>query len=116
VLPVGGINEKIEGYFRVCETAGLDGSHGVLIPNRNRRHLMLAREVVEAVARNLFHIYTAEHVIEGVQLLTGFPTGIADEAGNYPHDSVLGRAQQTLLVYRRACQESQHPKVKRKRF
>jgi predicted ATP-dependent protease len=116
VLPVGGINEKIEGYFRVCETAGLDGSHGVLIPNRNRRHLMLEREVVEAVARNLFHIYTAEHVSEGVQLLTGFPTGIADEAGNYPHDSVLGRAQQTLLAYRRACQESQHPKVKRKSF
>ncbi|PTR07060.1 hypothetical protein C8R32_10814 [Nitrosospira sp. Nsp5] len=116
VLPVGGINEKIEGYFRVCETAGLDGSHGVLIPNRNRRHLMLEHKIVEAVARNLFHIYTAEHVSEGVQLLTGFPTGIADETGNYRHDSILGRAQQTLLAYRRACQESQHPKVKRKRF
>ncbi|SCY31805.1 Lon protease family protein [Nitrosospira sp. Nsp13] len=116
VLPVGGINEKIEGYFRVCETAGLDGSHGVLIPNRNRRHLMLEHKIVEAVAKNLFHIYTAEHVSEGVQLLTGFPTGIADETGNYRHDSILGRAQQALLAYRRACQESQHPKVKRKRF
>jgi predicted ATP-dependent protease len=116
VLPVGGINEKIEGYFRICETAGLDGSHGVLIPNRNRRHLMLERKVVEAVASNLFHIYTAEHVSEGMQLLTGFRTGTADEAGNYPHDSVLGRAQQTLLAYRRACQESQHPKPRRKRW
>ena len=116
VLPVGGINEKIEGYFHICETAGLDGSHGVLIPNRNRRHLMLERKVVEAVARNLFHIYTAEHVSEGMQLLTGFRTGTADEAGNYPNDSVLGRAQQTLLAYRRACQESQHPKPRRKRW
>lgn len=115
VLPVGGVNEKIEGYFSVCETAGLDGSHGVLIPARNRRHLMLERKVVEAVAGNLFHIYTAEHVSEGVQLLTGFPAGMADETGNYPHDSVLGRAHQTLLAYRRACQESQLPKVRRKR-
>lgn len=111
VLPVGGINEKIEGYFRICETAGLDGNQGVLIPNRNRRHLMLEPKVVEAVARGLFHIYTVEHASEGIQLLTGFPAGIADEVGNYPHDSVLGHAQQTLLAYRHACQESQHPKA-----
>jgi predicted ATP-dependent protease len=111
VLPVGGINEKIEGYFRVCETAGLDGSQGVLIPHRNRRHLMLERKVVEAVARGLFHIHAAEHVSEGVELLAGCSFGIADEAGNYPHDSVLGRAQQTLLAYRHACQEAQHPKT-----
>jgi len=62
VLPVGGINEKIEGYFRICATAGLDGSQGVLIPQRNRHHLMLGTEVVDAVAKGLFHIYTAEHV------------------------------------------------------
>ena len=111
VLPVGGINEKIEGYFRVCSTAGLDGSHGVLIPQRNRRHLMLAREVVEAVAQGLFHIYTAEHVSEGIELLTGLPAGAVDEAGNYPHGSVLGHAQKTLLAYRRACQASAHPKA-----
>ncbi|MBC7294165.1 MAG: ATP-dependent protease, partial [Thermoleophilia bacterium] len=55
VLPVGGVNEKIEGYFRVCETAGLDGSQGVLIPHRNRRHLMLERRIAEAVAQGLFH-------------------------------------------------------------
>src|SRR5574340_1177764 len=66
VLPVGGINEKIEGYFRICERAGLDGSQGVLIPHRNRRHLMLERNVVDAVERGLFHIYTAEHVSAGM--------------------------------------------------
>ncbi|MBI5005733.1 MAG: AAA family ATPase [Nitrosomonadales bacterium] len=110
VLPVGGINEKIEGYFRICSQAGLDGSHGVLIPQRNRRHLMLKRKVVEAVDQGLFHIYTAEHVSEGIELLTGRPAGVADASGNYPPGSVLGHAQKTLLAYRRACQHSSHPK------
>jgi predicted ATP-dependent protease len=111
VLPVGGINEKIEGYFRVCVTAGLDGSHGVLIPQRNRRHLMLARNVVDAVDQGLFHVYAVEHVSAGMELLAGLPAGVADETGNYPHGSVLGHAQKTLLAYRRACQISAHPKA-----
>jgi predicted ATP-dependent protease len=114
VLPVGGINEKIEGYFRVCETAGLDGSQGVLIPYRNRRHLMLEHKVIEAVANGLFHIYTAEHTNEGIELLTGLSVGIANGTGNYPYDSVLGHAQKTLLAYRRACQVLDHPKEGRK--
>ncbi len=114
MLPVGGINEKIEGYFRICSTAGLDGSHGVLIPDRNRRHLMLERNVVEAVARGLFHIYTADHVSAGMELLTGYPFGNADEAGSYPPGSVLGEAQRTLLAYRRAAQMTEHPKSARK--
>ena len=115
VLPVGGINEKIEGYFRICSAAGLDGSQGVLIPHRNRRHLMLERDIVEAVKQGRFHIHTAEHASEGIELLTGYPAGIADQAGSYPRDSVLGNAQRTLLAYRRACQisghhEPEHPK------
>ena len=114
VLPVGGINEKIEGYFRVCETTGLDGSQGVLIPHRNLRNLMLEHEVIEAVAKGLFHIYSAEHTNEGIELLTGFPAGIANGMGNYPYDSVLGHAQKTLLAYRRACQVQEHPKEGRK--
>ena len=59
VLSVGGVNEKIEGYFRICEKAGLNGAQGVLIAQRNRRHLMLERALVDAVAQGLFHIYTA---------------------------------------------------------
>lgn len=110
VLPVGGLNEKIEGYFRVCVAAGLDGSQGVLIPHRNRRHLMLSRKVIDAVDQGLFHIYTAEHVSEGIELLTGLPAGVADEEGNYPQGSVLGHAQQTLLAFHHACQESGHHK------
>ena len=108
VLPVGGINEKIEGYFRICEAAGLDGKQGVLIPARNRRHLMLDRRVIEAVAQGMFHVYTAEHVSTGMELLMGLSAGVNE--GTYPHNSVLGRAQKTLQAYRRACHASEHPK------
>ncbi|MDO9401148.1 MAG: ATP-binding protein [Polaromonas sp.] len=114
MLPVGGINEKIEGYFRVCETAGLDGSQGVVIPRRNRRHLMLEHKVIEAVARGLFHIYTAEHVSDGMELLTGISFGVVGGAGDYSPDSVLGHAQKTLQTYRRACQVAGHQKPGRK--
>jgi predicted ATP-dependent protease len=114
VLPVGGINEKIEGYFRVCEKAGLNGSQGVLIPSRNRRHLMLEKRVVEAVREGLFHVYTADHVSAGMELLMGQVAGVADDEGEYPRGSVLGRAQKTLQSYRRACQASEHPKAARK--
>jgi predicted ATP-dependent protease len=116
VLPVGGLNEKIEGWFRVCEAAGLDGSQGVLIPRRNRRHLMLEPRVVDAVARGQFHIHTAAHVSEGIEWLTGCPAGEPDAAGHYPHDSVLGHAQDSLLAFRRACQMQEHPKPPRRHF
>jgi predicted ATP-dependent protease len=70
VLPVGGLNEKIEGYFRVCKDIGLDGKQGVLIPQRNMRHLMLSDEVVEAVASGQFHIATMNNVAEGILHIT----------------------------------------------
>jgi len=109
VLPVGGINEKIEGYFRICQTAGLDGMQGVLIPHRNKRHLMLDRVVMNAVEQGVFRIYTAEHVGDGIELLTGFPSGMVRDTSDYPNESVLGRAQKTLQAYRRACQLAEHP-------
>lgn len=102
MLPVGGINEKIEGYFRSCELLGLDGKQGVLMPARNRRHLMLDTRVVEAVTQGHFHIHTADRVGDGLALLTGLPLGHLGAAG-YPPDSVLGRAQKNLQAFRRAC-------------
>jgi len=106
MLPVGGINEKIEGYFRSCELLGLDGHQGVLIPQRNRRHLMLAPRVVEAVAQGRFHIYTAERAGEGMELLTGRAFGTLGPRG-YPAETVLGHAQKTLQDYRRACESAE---------
>jgi predicted ATP-dependent protease len=116
VLPVGGINEKIEGWFRVCEAAGLDGGQGVLIPARNRRHLMLEPRVVDAVAQGRFHIHAVDTVSEGVELLTGVPVGELNATGHYPHNSVLGHAQDTLLAFRRACQMQEHPRASRRPF
>lgn len=112
VLPVGGINEKIEGWFQACSTAGLDGTQGVLIPARNRRHLMLARPILDAVERGLFHVYTAEHVAEGIALLTGQASGMAGATDDVA-DTVLGRAEQTLRAYRRACQSAGHTRAGR---
>jgi predicted ATP-dependent protease len=108
VLPVGGLNEKIEGWFRVCEACGLDGTQGVLIPSRNRRHLMLAPRVAEAVAAGRFHIHVVDHAAEGLSLLTGRDPGELDAAGRYPHGSVFGCAQDTLHAYRRACLQLEH--------
>jgi len=107
VLPIGGLNEKIEGFFRVCQNAGLDGRQGVLIPQRNRRHLMLDRDVCEAVEAGQFHIHTAAHVSEGAALLMGQSFGAVTtppggEPPSYPADSILGRAEATLHGFRRS--------------
>ena len=122
VLPVGGINEKIEGWFLACEAAGLDGTQGVLIPARNQRHLMLDRRIQQAVAEGRFHIYAANHVADGIALLTGEPSGMAATPTTpqppEPHavaDTVLQRAESTLRAYRRACQTAAHPRVRRGR-
>ncbi|MDP1557696.1 MAG: ATP-binding protein [Nitrosomonas sp.] len=120
VMPVGGINEKIEGYFRICEKAGLDGNQGVLIPHQNYRHLMLDHKVIEAVGKGLFHIYSMQYATEGIELLTDLAAGIKEEevarSVNYPPDCILGYAQKTLLAYREACLKAQQSKSDFKRF
>jgi predicted ATP-dependent protease len=103
ILPVGGINEKIEGYFRTCEALGLDGQQGVLMPGRNRRHLMLDARVVEAVAQGRFHIHAMDRVGDGMALLTGWTFGELG-VGTYPAETVLGRIQKTLQRYRKLCE------------
>jgi len=102
LLPVGGINEKIEGYFRSCQALGLDGQQGVLMPSRNCRHLMLDATVVQAVTQGRFHIHVADRVGQGMALLTGLPFGELGPGG-YPPDTVLGHAQKTLQRFRHAC-------------
>lgn len=108
------MNEKIEGFYRVCAAAGLDGTQGVLIPARNRRHLMLANDVCEAVAAGRFHVWAIDHVAQGMTLLSGVPFGLddprastapmyADGTPAYAPGSVLERAAQTLRAFRRAC-------------
>ena len=103
VLPVGGINEKIEGFFRICKESGLTGNQGVIIPERNRRHLMLDEEILEAVRQGQFRIFTAKLVTDALELLTGLAAGQATARGLYPKTSLFGHVQRTLGQYHRAC-------------
>lgn len=110
VLPIGGVNEKIEGYFRVCRRIGLDGMQGVIVPVRNRNHLLLGRDVIEAVERGKFTVQIIDSVQEGLELLTGMSAGMPDETGNFRPDTVLGRVQRTLENFRKACDNAGHPR------
>ena len=79
VQPVGGLNEKIEGFYRVCRIHGLSGKQGVIIPASNQLQLILSDEVIEAVAAGQFHIYPVSHVDQAITLLTGCKAGSIDE-------------------------------------
>ncbi|MDD1605496.1 MAG: AAA family ATPase [Methylococcaceae bacterium] len=92
VQAIGGVNEKIEGFFRLCKARGLDGQHAVIIPVANKRNLMLKQEVIDAVAQDLFAVYAVSTVHETLELLTGQTVGVMDEAGNYPEDSINFKA------------------------
>lgn len=96
VQPIGGVNEKIEGFFASCKKHGLTGKQGVIIPARNSKHLALNREVVEAAEVGKFNIYGVNRIGEVLELMTGVPAGERDAAGDYPIDSVNWRAAQRL--------------------
>jgi predicted ATP-dependent protease len=98
IQPIGGVNEKIEGFFRVCKARGLKGSEGVVIPEQNVADLMLDDEVVAAVTRKKFHIYPIRTVDEGISILTGLPAGRASKTGRYPAGTVNRVVQDTLLA------------------
>jgi predicted ATP-dependent protease len=107
VMPIGGVNEKIEGYFRVCKALGLDGKQGVIIPKRNQRHLLLDDEVVQAVKDGQFQIITIDHVLEGIQHLVNVEAGEKDANGSYAANTVMGHAQATLAEYRKTLETNQ---------
>lgn len=96
VQPIGGVNHKIEGYYRVCKAKGLSGDQGVLIPASNVKNLMLHREVVEAVKAGQFHIYPVTNIEEGIELLTGVPAGTPDSEGLYSAETVFGQVTARL--------------------
>jgi len=96
VQAIGGVNEKIEGFFDICHARGLNGSHGVLIPVANVKHLMLRQDVVEAVRQGQFSVYPLETVDQAIELLTGLPAGVADGEGRFPEGSVNRRVADRL--------------------
>lgn len=84
VQPVGGINEKIEGFYKLCSCSGLDGSHGVIIPLKNLDDILLEDAIMEDIKRGLFHIYTVKHVEEGIRILSKLEAGDRDDSGEFP--------------------------------
>ncbi len=99
VQPIGGVNEKIEGFFDVCRARGLTGAQGVLIPASNVRHLMLRQEVVAAAERGLFHVWPVETVDEALELLTGLPAGVRGSDGRFAEGTVNRRADDRLAAF-----------------
>ena len=99
IQAIGGVNEKVEGFFEVCKTKGLTGRQGVMIPKANVKHLMLGQEVLQAVQKKRFHIYHVSTVAQGIELLTGVEAGIAGAEGDYSKGTVFGEVQQALKSY-----------------
>ncbi len=105
IQPIGGVTEKVEGFFKLCRERGLDGRQGVLIPVQNIDNLMLSHEVTQAVAEGKFHIYAVSNVEEGIELLTGVPAGKRGEDGKYPEGTVFGLVDAKLERYARGIKD-----------
>lgn len=97
IQPIGAVNEKIEGFFDICQARGLTGDQGVIIPTTNIVNLMLREDVVEAVRDGKFHIWPITSINEGIELLMGRPAGEADEAGSYPEGTVHHAVKKRLM-------------------
>jgi len=101
VQAIGGVNEKIEGFFDLCEARGLTGDQGVLIPASNARHLMLRSDVVEACRAGRFHIWPVATIDEGIELLTGVPAGVRNDDGEWTPGSINRRIAARLARWER---------------
>ncbi|MGF1594312.1 MAG: AAA family ATPase [Kiloniellaceae bacterium] len=102
VQAIGGVNEKIEGFFDICKQRGLTGHQGVLIPEINQKHLMLRHDVVDAVAAGQFHIYPVKTIGEGIELLTGRPAGVRDSDGRFFENSINRLVENRLIAFAEA--------------
>ncbi len=102
IQPIGGVNEKIEGYFQICQVRGLDGSHGVMIPVQNVDNLQLSDEVIEAVKNKKFHIYAVSTIEEGIEVLTGVPAGTKDKDNHFPAGTINYLVYEKLKKYAEA--------------
>lgn len=99
IQPIGGVNEKIEGFFQICKMRGLNGEHGVMIPKQNVKNLQLSDEIIEAVKNKQFHIYAISTIEDGIEILTGVPAGKKDKTGNFPAGTVNYLVSEKLKNY-----------------
>lgn len=99
IQPIGGVNEKIEGFYRICKMRGLTGEEGVIIPYQNIKNLMLNDEIIEAVSKGKFKIYTVKTIDEGIEILTGVKAGVLNENGEYEKGTINYLVQKKLKYY-----------------
>ena len=105
IQPIGGVNEKIEGFYQTCKARGLKGCEGVIIPHQNVVNLMLNEEVCEAVKEGKFHIYPVKTIEEGIEILTGMEAGQKDENGSYPKESIFNKVQEKIQKYAKISED-----------
>jgi len=116
VQAIGGVNEKIEGFYEICKESGLTGSQGVIIPESNVMNLMLKDEIIDSVKQKLFHIFAVNNIDEGIEILTGMKAGKINDDGTFEKDSINYRADQKIKMFsekfrekpehNRVCQEN----------
>jgi len=109
IQAIGGVNEKIEGYFDICQKRGLSGEQGVIIPAANRVHLMLRQDIREAVEAGKFNVYTADHVEDVMELLSGLPRGERDKENRFPDDTFNGIVQNRIERLQKLYRQYTHP-------
>ncbi|HUL45163.1 MAG TPA: ATP-binding protein [Bacteroidota bacterium] len=107
IQPIGGVNQKIEGFFDICTINGLTGNQGVIIPMQNQSDLMLRHDVLKAVNQGKFHIYAITTIDQGIELLTGTTAGKRLKDGTFEHGSIHAMVDQTLITYARHWRELQ---------
>ena len=99
VQAIGGVNEKIEGFYEICKESGLTGSQGVIIPESNVMNLMLKDEIIDSVKQKLFHIFAVNNIDEGIEILTGMKAGKINDDGTFEKDSINFRADQKIKMF-----------------
>ncbi|MDO8055521.1 MAG: S16 family serine protease, partial [Candidatus Hermodarchaeota archaeon] len=109
VQAIGGVNQKVEGFFAVCKELGLTGDQGVLIPEANVQNLMLKDEIIEAVEAGKFHIYSVNTIHEGIELLTGVPAGEPQPDGSFPEGTIFAKVNQRLHEMANIMREHNRP-------
>jgi predicted ATP-dependent protease len=110
IQPIGGVNEKVEGFFDVCKSKGLTGRQGVVIPAQNVKDLMLSDEVVDAVKKNNFHIYAVKKVEEAIEILTGVRAGTKLKNGKFEPNTVFGEVEKELTSMRKRLRPAEKKK------
>ncbi len=111
IQAIGGVCAKIEGFFELCRARGLTGTQGVLLPRSNLQHLVLREDIAAAIGRGEFHIYAAQTVEEGIEVLTGVAAGQRDVSGRFPATSVFGRVERRIIELAERLREAEGPAV-----